>query len=133
LSAGIRRLFFKVIEAVAGLYEVFLGYGMSYQNSSWMICIALVPTHDYPTNHRVISLGPMVPAVFWITAVFEGNKVVLLIAGWIVGTSQAPDSIDLPNCWIDELRPSKAGFMSAEKPTRVRVSFLLNDILSICH
>ena len=37
--------------------------------------------------------------------VFQGNQVVLLIAGHVVGMRNAPGRIDLPRVWIDELRP----------------------------
>jgi hypothetical protein len=67
--------------------------------------ILLVSAHNHAADTRVIGFGPEVPRVCRISAVFEGNKVVLLMTGHVVGMRHAPGGIDLPRAWIDELRP----------------------------
>src|ERR1035437_6248048 len=67
--------------------------------------IFLVSAHNYPANLRVIRLGPEIPWVCRVSAVFEGNKVVFLVAGHVVGMRNAPSCIDLPRVWIDEFGP----------------------------
>ena len=67
--------------------------------------ILLVSAHDRAADLRVIRLGPEVPRVRGVAAVFEGNKVVFLVAGHVVGMRNAPGGIDLSRVRVDELRP----------------------------
>ena len=57
--------------------------------------ILLMSAHDDPAYVRVIWLRPQVPWVRRISAVFEGNKMVLLITSHVVGMRNAPGAIDL--------------------------------------
>ena len=91
-----------------GYVRVFLGIGnvvTDFVMDESLDDIFLVSARDYPTDLRVIWLRPEVPGISLIAAVFEGNKVVFLIAGWVVGMRHAPGGINLPRFWIDELRP----------------------------
>jgi hypothetical protein len=88
--------------------RVFLGMGNVVANlimDEALDHILLVSAHDCAADTRVIWLWPEVPRVCRIPAVFERNKMVLLIAGHIVGMRNAPGGIDLPCAWIGELRP----------------------------
>ena len=67
--------------------------------------VLLVSAHDYPADPSVVWLGKEVLRVRRMSAVFEGNKVVFLVAGHVVGMRHAPGGIDLPRAWVDELRP----------------------------
>jgi hypothetical protein len=67
--------------------------------------ILLASAHDCPAPPSVVWLGPEVPRIRRIPAVFEGNEVVFFVAGHVVGMRNAPGGIDLPCAWVDELRP----------------------------
>jgi len=55
--------------------------------------ILLVSAHDDAADHRVVGLRPKVPWVGGVPAVFQGNQVVFLIAGHVVGMHCAPGGI----------------------------------------
>ena len=88
--------------------RVFLGIGNVVTNlvmDEALDYILLVSAHDYAADLCVIWFGKEILRLCWIPAVFERNKVVLLIAGRVVGMRHAPGGIDFSRGWVDELRP----------------------------
>ena len=67
--------------------------------------IFLVSAHDCAADPRVIWLGPEIPWVYGVAAVFERNQVVFLIAGRVVRMRHAPSGVDLSRPRIDEFGP----------------------------
>jgi len=65
---------------------------------------AWLSAHDDAAHVRVVRLGPEVPRVRGV-AVFEGNKMVLLVAGHVVGMRHAAGRFHLADAWVDKLRP----------------------------
>ena len=67
--------------------------------------ILLMSADDDAAHVGVIRFGKEIPSVRWMSPVFQGNKVVLLIAGHVIGMHYAPGGIDLPRIGIYEFRP----------------------------
>lgn len=67
--------------------------------------ILLVRSHYHASNLSVIRLGKEISRVRGVATVFEGNKVVFLIAGHVVGVHHASGCVNLSRILIDEFRP----------------------------
>jgi hypothetical protein len=69
--------------------------------------------------------GPEILRVFWIAAVFEGDKVVFLVAGWVIGVRNAPGSIDFSRVWVDKHLPVHLKSPNAIDPAQTLTAFLI--------